>query len=160
MKKFRIELRWAFVITLFTVVWMMIEQALGWHEVDTIGKQPIYNFAMYLPLFVLYFFALREKKNKVFNGVMSWQQGFIACIVLGFIVAIFAPLAQYAIHTYVTPAYFENAQTYAMSVANYTQDQATARFNLTAAILSSVGESIGVGVIYGLILASVLKSEN
>ena len=76
MKKFAIEIKWGILFSVATLVWMIIENSVGLHDVY-IGKQARYTNLFGIVAVVIYVLALREKKYLFYKGVMSWQQGFL-----------------------------------------------------------------------------------
>ena len=69
MKKFAIEIKWGILFSVATLVWMIIENSVGLHDVY-IGKQARYTNLFGIVAVVIYVLALREKKYlfyKVWN---------------------------------------------------------------------------------------------
>jgi hypothetical protein len=102
MKKFAIEIKWGILFSVATLVWMIIENSVGLHDVY-IGKQARYTNLFGIVAVVIYILALREKKHLAYKGVMNWQQGFLSGVVLSVVVSVLSPLVQYISFTFITP---------------------------------------------------------
>ena len=99
--KFGIEIKWSIVSIIIFLAWMTLEKKLGFHSYK-IKWQPLFNLLYIFPTFILYFLALREKKNKFYNGNINWKQGLISAIVISFIIVIFSPITQFITFSFKT----------------------------------------------------------
>ena len=61
---------------------------------------------------LLYLLALREKRRRVYGGLMTWSQGFLSGLILSVFVALLSPLTEYVAYNFFTP---ENFNTIAQS---------------------------------------------
>ena len=159
MGNLRIEIKWGVIFTLALLVWTWLEKLFGWHD-QLIDKHPIYTMIFILPAFIIYFFAILEKRETDFAGQMTWFQGFRSGLIIGVVVAILSPLAQYITHTFITPDYFANAQAYGLENGYFqTKEEAEAAFNLQTYIVQSVMFAIVMGGLTGAIIALILKKK-
>ena len=158
MKKIKIEFKWAVIFILAQLVWMYIEKATGLHD-EHIAKHLIYTNLFALIAISIYILALRDKKLHFFNGAMNWKQGFISGIVISTIVAVFSPLTQYIISTYITPDYFTNIIAYSVENGKMTLENAQAYFNLKSYMLQSAFGALAMGVVTAAIVAFFVKSK-
>lgn len=76
MKKYSTELKWATIFVVVTLVWMVLEKAVGLHG-EHIDKHAIYTNLFAIPAIAVYVFALREKRDKDFGGTMTFSHRMI-----------------------------------------------------------------------------------
>ena len=67
MKKFAIEIKWAFISIIIFLAWMTLEKQLGFHD-EKIKWQMFFTMLIIFPNFILYYLALRDKKKNYYNG--------------------------------------------------------------------------------------------
>src|SRR5690554_7181183 len=77
MEKFKLEIKWAFIFIAMSLLWMVLEKAVGLHSTH-IDKHMYVTNLFAIPAILIYVLALREKKTKDYNGVMSFKQGFVS----------------------------------------------------------------------------------
>ena len=77
MKKIAIEIKWGLLFSIATLAWMIVENVVGLHD-KYISKHLIYTNLFAIIAIAIYFLALKEKKHSIFNGKMTWRQGFIS----------------------------------------------------------------------------------
>lgn len=159
MKKFSIEIRWAVQFSLLTLVWMILEKSLGWHD-QLIAKQAIYTNLFGIVAIAVYVFAILEKKKKYYHGKMDWKQGFLSGLVLSFVIAMLSPLVQYITFTYITPEFFEHMKTHVITHKIQTPEQADTFFNLKSYILQGIFGALSMGVITAALVALLVKSKD
>ncbi|MEZ5047253.1 MAG: DUF4199 domain-containing protein [Chitinophagaceae bacterium] len=152
MDKFKIEVKWAIIFSLFMLLWMCIERLLGWHDVH-IDKHPIYTNLVAIPSILLYVLALKEKRNHFYQGKMTWVQGFISGLIITSIVAIFSPIAQLITHKIISPHFFQNAINYGVEHKLTTLEEAQKNFNLKNYILMSFFGALVMGFITSALVA-------
>lgn len=159
MKNFTIEIKWAVVFTVASILWILIEKMAGLHD-EHIGKQAIYSIIFAIPAIAIYVFALIEKKKKYFSGSMSWQQGFISGIFLSLFVAVLSPVSNYVSYTFISPEYFPNMIKQVVSSHAMTESFAQANFNMQSAIKRGVVDAMSMGVITSAIVALIIRTKN
>ncbi|MAN58972.1 MAG: DUF4199 domain-containing protein [Flavobacteriaceae bacterium] len=158
MKNIAIELKWAVLITVATFTWMLLEKTMGWHH-EHIANHYWLTLLFFPILIFLYTLALREKRRKYYQGSMSWVQGFFSGAILSVILAIFAPLSQYVIHTYITPHYFPNIIEFVVESGQMPREKAEAYFTLTSYIIqAAIGAVVG-GLVISAVVAVFLKRK-
>ena len=129
MNKLAIEIKWGILFSIATLVWMIIENAIGLHDVY-ISKQAIYTNLFAIIAIAIYALAIKEKKYLYYKGIMTWKQGFISGAVLSVVITILSPLVQYITFKYITPNFFSNIIQYSIDHKKLTQTQAEAYFTL------------------------------
>lgn len=156
MKAIKIELKWAILITVAALVWMLLEKTLGWHN-EQIADHYWLTLLFFPILVFLYTLALREKRRKYYQGAMTWPQGFKSGFLLSAFLALFSPLTQYITHTYISPNYFENITAHAVTTREMSLAEATQHFTLQSYIIqAAIGAVVG-GIVISAVVAVFLK---
>lgn len=158
MKKFKIEFKWAIIMLFFYLAWMTLEKQLGFHD-EKIKWQMIFTMLIIFPNFLLYYFALSDKKKNYYKGEMNWKQGFIAGVVISFIVVILSPITQFITHEFITPNYFEKLIALSVESKRLTLVEAQRYFNLSAYIWQNISGGLSFGVVTGAIVAYLLRPK-
>ena len=73
MKNYALELKWAINFSIASLLWMILEKTLGWHD-QYLAKQMLYTNLFAFVAIAIFVFALLEKR-KDYNGVINWRQG-------------------------------------------------------------------------------------
>jgi hypothetical protein len=158
MKNFTIEIKWAFLFFVSTLVWMYLEKTVGLHD-EHIEKHAIYTNLFAIVAIGIYYLALRDKKRNFFKNQMDWKQGFITGLILTIFITILSPLAQYITSTLITPDYFKNVIAHAVEHKLMTQENAEAYFNLKSYLMQGVFGALSMGVVTSAIVAFFTKSK-
>jgi hypothetical protein len=158
MNKFSIEIKWGILFSIATLVWMIIENTTGLHDVY-ISKHAIYTNLFALIAISIYALAIKDKKETFFKGNMTWKQGFLSGVVLSIVIAILSPLVQYISFTYISPTFFANVIKYAVSSKVQSQEQAEIYFSMKNYMLQGIFGSLSMGVITAAIVALIFKSK-
>ncbi|MCA6078543.1 DUF4199 domain-containing protein [Fulvivirga sedimenti] len=159
MKNIRIEIKWGIIFTIVMMLWTLLERLLGWHDVH-IDKHAYYTLIFILPAFIMYYFALVEKRETDYAGQMNWSQGFRSGIIIGIVVALLSPLSQYITQTFISPHYFDNVIEYSVKSGTYETTEAAAEyFNLTNYIVQSMIFAVVTGAFTAAIVAIFTKKK-
>jgi len=158
MKTYKTETKWAVIFTIVSLLWMLLEKALGWHDTH-IDKHAIYTNLFALIAIAVFVFALLEKRNKDLGGKMTWVQGFISGIIISVIIAILAPLSQYITYEYITPNYFKNAIAYSVENGAMNQENAAIIFSLKSYIIQAAFGALGMGIVTSALVALCIKKK-
>ncbi|MAT53111.1 MAG: DUF4199 domain-containing protein [Saprospirales bacterium] len=157
MQKYKTELKWAIIFTVATLLWMVFEKAMGWHDV-AIADHPKYtNLFIFIPV-VIYALGMVEHRKKL-GGLMTWKQGFMFGMRVTVIVVLLAPLAQWLTHTFITPDYFQNAINYAVEHNIAPKEQLEAYFNLKSYIVQSVLMGLVMGAFTSAVVALIFRRK-
>lgn len=158
MGKIKIEIKWALIFVLMTLVWILLERLAGLHDVN-IDKHPIFTNFIAIPAIAIYIFALLDKRKNFYKGVMSYKQGFISGLIITLIVTILSPLTQYITSSFITPDYFNNAIKYAVENNLLSLQEAEGYFNLKSYIIQGLIGAPLMGIITSAIVAFFTKSK-
>lgn len=155
MNAYRLEIKWALIFTAVTIIWMMFERSMGWHDVNIAVHAGYTNFFA-IAAIAVYVFALREKRAGL-GGLMSWKEGFTFGVQMTIAVAILSPVAQLIIHTLISPEFLPNMVEYAVTNEVMEREQAEAYFSLIGYLMQGFIGAIAMGVITSAVVAFVLK---
>ncbi|WP_236974989.1 DUF4199 domain-containing protein [Membranihabitans maritimus] len=158
MRKYLIEIKWALIFILVSLIWMGFEKIMGWHD-SQIAKHPIYTNFFAIPAILIYVFALLDKRNNYYNGYMNWIQGMICGAIISFIVAIASPLTQLIVHKIISPSYFDNAINYVVELGKMSERQAADYFNLKAYMAQSAISTLGLGFFTSAIVSLFIRRK-
>ena len=158
MKKLAIELKWAIIFTIVSLIWMVFEKTMGWHD-ELISEHAIYTNFFAIVAIAVYVFALIDKRNNFYAGSMSYKEGFISGLIVSAMVAVLSPLAQYITHFFITPEYFNNAIDLAVETGQYTQGEAEAYFNFQSYLIQAFIYCFVMGAITSAIVAAFVRKK-
>jgi len=156
MKRITLEIKWALVFTLMTLIWMFAEKLAGLHDTH-IEKHPIYTNLIAIPAILIYVLALLNARKKYYGGTMTYGQGVRTGLIITIFITLLSPFSQYITSTYITPHFFENAINYAISKKFSTRPDAEAYFNLKSYIIQGLIGAPIMGVVTTLIVAAFTK---
>ncbi len=156
MKERKIEIKWAIIFVIMTLAWMFLEKITGLHD-EHIDKHATFTFFIAIPAIAVFYFALVEKRNKYYKGIMTYKQGFISGLVITLIVTILSPLTQYITSTFIATEYFPNVIKYSVSEGKMTQTEAEEYFNLKNYILMGLMGAAIMGAVTSAIVALFTK---
>lgn len=158
MKKISIEIKWAVIFFLMTLVWMLLERLAGLHS-EHIDKHPIYTNFIAIPAIAVYVFALLEKRNKFYGGEMTYLQGLKTGIWITLFVTILSPLTQVVVSKLITPDYFKNAINYAVAIEKVSQTEAENYFSLGNYIMQGLMGAPVMGVLTTVVVAAFTRRK-
>ncbi|WP_373059774.1 DUF4199 domain-containing protein [Zunongwangia sp. H14] len=158
MKKFKIEIKWGIIFSFASLLWMMFEKRIGWHD-ELIAKQPIYTNLFGLVAIAIFLLAIYDKRKHFYGGRMSWSQGFVSGIILTVVISLLTPLVQYITSAWITPHFFENVIKYTVETGQMKRAAAEEYFNLRSYILMSTFSALAMGIVTAAIAALILRKK-
>ena len=158
MKKYTTELKWALIFIIITFLWLLFEKLMGWHD-ENIADHAIFTNLYAIPATLVYVFALWDKRRSDLQGKMTWKQGFISGLIISAIIAVLTPLTTWITHELITPYYFENLSSYAVSSGQMTQLEAEAYFSIGNYILQGIIVALLYGAVTSAIVALFLRKK-
>lgn len=105
MKKIYIEVKWAVIFSIALLCWILLEKTMGWQD-DRIADLWWLTLLFGPFAVLLYLLALREKRRRVYEGKITWTQGFISGLAISVFVALLSPLTEYVAYNFFTPDNF------------------------------------------------------
>lgn len=158
MRKLRIEIRFAFIYSFVLILWMWLEKLIGLHD-RFIDKQLLYTNLFAIPGFVIFFLAIRQKREDYFGGRMLWTQGFVSGTFLAAFIAVLSPLYNAIIYGVISPDYFSTMIRYVTTNNLPAKQNADLFFSLKSYILQSSLSGISFGIMASAIAALILRRE-
>lgn len=159
MGKYKIEIKWAFIFIIMSLLWMVLEKLCGLHSTH-IDKQQYLTMLFMIPAIWVYVLALKDKKKKDYGGIMSFKQAVISGVIITLIVALFSPLTQWIISCVITPEYFPNVIEYSLKTGYHkTRAEAEAYFSLENYMKQSIIGALMMGIISTLIVAFFVRTR-
>lgn len=158
-KKFKTEIKWAFIFIGTLIVWMVLEKLFGLHD-KNIAYHPMVSFAFMIPAIVVFVLALKEKKKVDYSGHSTFLQIFKSGMIISIVIAIFTPLTQYLISFVISPEYFENAITYSVESGNVSLEEAQDYFNYENYVKEGAIWALLSGAITTAIIGIFLRSKS
>jgi hypothetical protein len=159
MKKIKIEIKWAIIFVVMTLIWMILEKLAGLHD-EHIDKHPIYTNFIAIPAIAIYVFALLDKRKNFYKGEMTYKQGFITGLIITAIVTLLSPLTQYITSMIITPEYFPNMISYSVETGKLTQEAAEEYFNLKNYLLEVIIGTPIMGILTTAIVAIFTRKKS
>lgn len=159
MKNLKIEIKWAVIFSIASLLWFAIEKSAGLHD-EYISKHLIYTNFFAIPAILIFILALKEKKSKYFIGTMNWSQGFVTATIFSIGIALLSPIVQYISFEFISPNYFENAIQNAIKLKSMTLLNAQTFFNIRSYIIQGFLGGISMGIVTGGIVAYFLQTKN
>jgi hypothetical protein len=158
LKSIFIEIKWALLFVVMTLLWMVMERYAGLHD-RNIHQHAIYTNFIAIPAILLYIFALLDKRNNFYNGTMNYKQGFISGAIITLIVTLFSPLTQWITSTFITPHFFENVTKYVVEQKLMTEVAAKNYFNLKSFLIQATIGSAVMGTATSAIVAIFTRGK-
>ena len=158
MKKYSIEIKWALYFILMTLLWMLLEKLSGLHG-RYIHLHMILTNLIALPAISLYVLALREKKLKFYNGEMNYKQSFVSGLIITLIVTVFSPVTQLITTYVITPEYFPNVISYAVSIGYMGKEEAELYFSINNYIIQGLIGAPVMGLVTTAIVSIFVRSR-
>lgn len=165
MDNLRIEIRYAVLISLLTLLWLSVEFMVGLHDVYITYHAFTNWLALLIPV-VCIRMALSEKADQL-DGRLSYKQAFASGFLVAFFAAVLAVPVQIVFHKLINPDYFdtmikvavnhaENAKHNAMRA----REEAALYYNLTSYIIQSGLLMLVFGTIVAAISAWFARNDN
>lgn len=159
MKNVTIEIKWALIFAVVSLLWMLLEKLTGLHSTYLDYQMYLTNLFA-IPAIWMMVAALREKKNVYYNGRMSYKNGLISGALVSLFVAILTPLTQYITSFVISPEYFPNVIKRSVEIGYYkTTAEAQAQFNYrNYAIQGTIG-ALAMGILTTAIAMIFIKPK-
>jgi len=159
MKNIKIEIKWAIIFSIMTLLWMLLEKVTGLHS--TLIDKHMYLTNLYaIPAILIYVLALKDKKKNFYGGNLTYKQGLLSGIILSFIITLITPLTQWITSFIITPEYFPNVIEYSLETGYYkTLEEAEAFFNYKNYAIQGFIWALAFGVLTTVIVMIFLRTK-
>ena len=158
MKKFAIEIKWAILFAVISLIWMLGERVAGLHD-ENIEHHAVFTNFFIVVAIAVYVVALLDKRKNSFGGKMNWIQGFISGLIITLGVTILTPLTQSIPSTLITPDDFAKMIAYTVESGQKTLEEAEAYFNLKSYMIQSTMFAPVAGLITSAIVAIFTRKK-
>ena len=159
MKKTKIEIKWAIIFSVVSLLWMLLEKLSGLHG-EHIDYHMYLTNLFAIPAIVMMVLALKDKKKNYYSGQMTYKQGLISGIIVSVFIAILSPLTQWITSYVISPEYFPNIIKRSVELGYYkTTEDATAEFNYANYAVYSVVGALMTGILTTAIVMLFLRSK-
>jgi len=159
MKKFALEIKWGFLLTLALVASAILEKELGLYEKPDFSYY-LLSTVCFAPVGLLFYILFyREKQAQYFNGKMTWKQGFFSGIMMTAVVALLVPIQKNIIHQVIAPELFENTIVQMTASGKRTREEAAEMMNLTSAVYNGIQLVLSAGIVASAALSIIFKSK-
>lgn len=156
----KIEIKWAIIFSIVTLLWMVLEKVTGLHD-KYIDYQMYLTNLFAIPAIIVMVMALKDKKRNFYSGNMSYVQGLISGIILSLIIALLSPITQWITSYVITPEYFSNAIKRSVELGYYkTTAEAEANFNFKNYAITGLIAAFCMGVLTTAIAMIFLRTKN
>jgi hypothetical protein len=159
MSNLKIELKWAFIFAIMTLLWMLLEKVSGLHEKHLHYHQYLTNLYA-IPAILVMVLALKDKKANFFDGEMTYWQGLRTGLIISIVIALLSPLTQYVISYIISPEYFPNVIKLSLETGYFSNiAEAEAYFNYKNYTIQSAIAAVVMGVVTTAIAMIFVKSK-
>src|SRR5687768_2460073 len=93
MKKYKIEIKWAFIFAGMFLLWMLMEKLAGLHD-KHLDKQQFVTMLILIPSIFIYLLTVLDKKRNFFGGSITYKQGLISGLALTVFIVALSPINQ------------------------------------------------------------------
>lgn len=159
MKNIKLEIKWAIIFSIMTLLWMFLEKLSGLHSTH-IDKHMYLTNLYAIPAILIYVLALKDKKKNFYDGNMTYKQGLISGIILSVVITLITPLTQWITTYVITPEYFPNVIKYSLETGYYnTLEEAEAFFNYNNYAIQGLIWALAFGVVTTLVVMIFLRTK-
>ncbi len=158
MKKYRVEIKWAFIHSAIFLLWMIIEKISGLHD-KHLDKQQFVTTLILIPSIIIYVLAIKDKKRSYYSGHITYKQSFVSGVMLTIFMVLLSPVNQVITSYVITPDYFANVIEHTVKSGMFTQEQAEAQFNIGNYIITSIVAGLVTGVIFSAVISIFTRSK-
>ncbi len=158
MKNYKLEVKWGLIVALTSMAWLFLERIVGLHD-TYIALHASYTNLIAIPYFIIYYLALKDKRDKFYDGKISFKQGFKTGVIISLIYTILVPICLFVSLNYITPDYFKNAINYAIENKLMQASEAKAYFSYDNYVFISMVSAPLLGVMTSFIMSLILKSK-
>src|SRR5690606_2451396 len=159
MKNLKIEIKWALIFSVMSLLCMLLEKLLGLHGKNIDHHLYLTNL-FHIPAIWVLVMALKDKKKNFHSGTMSYGQGLVSGIVLSIFIDLLAPLVQWLISYVISPEYFPNVIKRSVELGYFkTTAEAEANFNYGNYAIKSTVFILIFGILTSAIAMIFIRSK-
>ncbi len=156
-KIWSIALFWGLVAIFTSVFWSVLGHLLGVDD-EKIAYFPLFNVLIIIPMFIIYFLAIRNV-NKEFQPAMTYWQKVLSGLMLTIVITILGPIPPLISAFAISPNLFSNSIQYVVDQKMMTLEQAAQQFNLISFIVQGlIGAPIS-GLVLSLVASLIVRKR-
>ncbi|SHJ64465.1 DUF4199 domain-containing protein [Flavobacterium haoranii] len=153
MNKYSVEIKWSLWYAAIYLLWMFLEKSLGFHSTKVVYES-LFNLLFVFVAVIIYYFQIKEKKEKIFEGNINWKQATTSGIIASFFIALTSSLIVYITFTYLSPDFFELAKR-----ASSNKEIADFQYNIGVFVKNNIFDKLSFGVVIAAIVSYFLKNK-
>ena len=157
-KDINIEVKWAIVFITIQLLWFLGEKIAGLHD-GNVDRQVQLTPVLVIIGLIIFYLALREKKEKVFNGNCNFKQAYFSGFNLTVLITVISPLVYYIAYSIISPDYFDKVIAFQVEAGKMTQEEALDSYNLGTYLIQSIVGTFLLGMLISTGLASVIRTK-
>lgn len=158
MKDFKIEIKWAVIFSVVTLLWLVFEKMIGLHD-QHLDNQMRYMAILGILYLALYYLGLRDKKVHFYGGSINFKEGLKFALVMSLATALLAIIVQYIFITVISPEYMPNMIKYMVAHGRFDQKSAENFYTMANQMKNSAYTNLVMGVFFGAISAALQKNK-
>ncbi len=151
------EIKWGVIFSAVSILWIALERLVGLHD-QHISMHPYLTNLFVIPAVWVMVLAVKDKRGQL-GGRITFKQIFICCLLIGVVVGLLAPLAQWLLFKSITPNFFQNAINHGLSIGQ-PREGLEAYFNTRSYMIQGMAGGPILGGLTGLILGAIMRSKN
>lgn len=159
MRRYKIEIKWAFIHAAMFLLWMVMEKIVGLHD-KYLDKQQFVTMLILIPSCIIYVLTIRDKKRHYYSGSITYGQGFVNGFMLTLFIVLLSPVNQLITSWIITPDYFANAIEHTVKAGMFTREQAEAQFNIGYYTITGIVGGLVTGIVFSAIISIFTKSKS
>src|SRR5687768_15142767 len=116
MIRYKIEWKWALIFAATSLAWTFIGKLFGFDE-QRIQYAQVFNTLIMVPTFIIYMLSVADKRDRQFNGQISFKLAMISGIILSLLVTVVGSFTTVISTQLISPDLFTN------NIKYYTEQQ-------------------------------------
>lgn len=141
-----------------TLLWMVLEKSLGFHDAR-IEQHVWFTNLIDIPIITIFVLAMLEKRNKFYEGTLTYLQGFKTGVIITILVTLVSPATQYVTSTFITPDFFANMKEHTVRKGMMTAEEAGNYFTLQNYIIQVLLFTPILGIVFSAIIAIFTRKK-
>lgn len=156
MKKYSIEIKFAFIFSIASILWFALEKMLGWHE-KTMQYYLLFSSAFAIVAILTYVIALKTRKRSLGN-IISWRQTVVYGLVLSSVIALLSPIVQFISLKIISPDFLQNSIDTAVA-KGMQPDLAQTFYGFKSVAIQAFGFALSMGILMSAVIGLFIKNK-
>ncbi len=152
------ELKWATIMSVVLLIWLVSLKYMGYQEGEKIGDYPIIASIYFIPLFGLFFLAVKERKQGKRNrGFITKRDAFLTGLIATLFLMVLSPVVMLIFNFLINPDFISNQVIY-YSEHGMPLPEAKNTYTIWSMIFNSIMMSMLAGGLFSAIIALILEN--